>query len=92
MTTLPVGVRANIHRIGEHMMDGGVSRGNPADLTFHVSAQRKGKALGAEPKPDLADRSKLCELREDGADSTDDSFVGMKTNLAVLFSPNEANG
>jgi hypothetical protein len=43
-------------------------------------------------KPDLADGSKFGEFRKDGADAADDGFVGMKTNFAVLFSPNETNG
>ena len=92
MTRLSVGVSASIHRIGEHVMDGSVSRSDPTDLTFHVGSQREGKTLGAEPKPDLADRSQFGEFRKDGADGADDGFVGMKTNFAVLFSPNETNG
>jgi len=92
MTRLSVGVSASIHRIGEHVMEGSVSRSNPTDLTFHVGSQREGKTLRAEPKPDLADGSKFGEFRKDGADAADDGFVGMKTNFAVLFSPNETNG
>jgi hypothetical protein len=92
MPRLSVGVSASIHRIGEHVMKGSVSWSDPTDLTFHVGSQRKGKTLGAEPKPYLADRSKFRELRKDRADGADDSFVGMKTNFAVLFSPNETNG
>src|ERR1700751_1778086 len=91
MTRFSVGVSASIHRISEHMMDGRVSRSDPTDLTFHVGSQREGKTLGAEPKPDLADRSKFREFRKDRADSADHSFVGMKTNFAVFFSPNETH-
>jgi hypothetical protein len=91
MTRLPVGVSASIHRIGEHVMDGRVSRGDPTDLAFHVRAQREGKPLGPQPQPDLANRSQFGEFREDGANGAHDGFVGMETNFAVLFSPNEAN-
>src|ERR1019366_385614 len=92
MTRLSVGVSASIHRIREHVMDGGVSRDEPTDLAFHVGSQGERKTLGAEPKPDLADRSKFREFREDGTNGADNGFVGMKTNFTVLFSPNEANG
>jgi len=92
MTRFSVGVSASIHRIGEHVMEGSVSGSNPTDRTFHVGSQREGKTLRAEPKPDLADGSKFGEFRKDGADAADDGFVGMKTNFAVLFSPNETHG
>jgi hypothetical protein len=91
MTRLSVGVSASIHRTGKHVMEGSVSRSDPTDLTFHVGSQREGKTLGAEPKPDLADGSKFGEFRKDGADGADHSFIGMKTNFAIRFSPNETH-
>ena len=89
---LPVGVRATIHWIREDGMDGGVSRNHPTNVAFHVCASGEGKILGTEPEPDLASRSQFGELRKDCADRVDDGFIGMKTNLAVFFSPNEAHG
>ena len=88
----PVDVRASIHRIGEYGMDRGVGRSDPTDLAFHVRARREGQTLGAEPEPDLADRSQFGEFRKDRADDVDHGFVGMKTHFAVLFSPHEAHG
>ena len=87
ITTPSVDVSASIHRIGEHMMNPGVGRRDPTDLAFHVRAHREVKTLGAEPEPDLADRSQFGELREDRAEGVDDGFVGMKTHFAVRFSP-----
>src|SRR5215471_9354769 len=54
---LSVVVRASIHRIGEYSMDGGVSRSHPADLALPMLARGEGKPLGAEPKPNSANRS-----------------------------------
>ena len=92
MTRLSVGVSASTYQIGEHVMDGSVGRGDPTDLAFHVGWKREGKALGAEPMPDLTDRTQFGEFREDGAKGADNGLVGMKTNFTILFSPNEAHG
>ena len=92
MASLAVSVCASIHRIGEHVVDGGVSRSNPADLALHAGAQREGKSFGTEPEPDLAGRPEFGELREDRADGAGHGFVGMKENLAVLLAPHETYG
>jgi hypothetical protein len=91
MTRFSVGVSASIHRIGEHAMDAGISRGGPTDLSFHVGTCGKGKALSTEPKPNLACRSQFGELRKHGADGADHRLVGMKAYFAIFFSPHKAN-
>src|SRR5919109_4202534 len=89
---LPIGVRASIHRVGENGVYGGVRWGHPTNLIVYVRACRKGKALGAKPKPHLADRSQFGEFRKGCVQAVHDGFVGMEANLAVLFSPHEAHG
>src|SRR5215472_4715095 len=54
---LSVGVRASIHRIGEYGVDRRISRSHPPDLALHMFTRREGKILGAEPKPNFANRS-----------------------------------
>ena len=92
MTTPSVDVSASIHRMGEHIMNRGVSGSDPTDLAFHVLAHGEGKTLGTEPEPDLADRSQFGEFRKDRAEGVDDGCVGMKTHFAICFSPHEAHG
>src|SRR5207244_8672213 len=87
MTTPSVDVSASIHRMGEHIMNRGVSGSDPTDLAFHVLAHGEGKTLGTEPEPDLADRSPFGEFRKDRAEGVDDGCVGMKTHFAICFSP-----
>src|SRR5882762_8963758 len=51
---LAVRVSASIHRIGEDVVECGVSRSDPADRTRHTSRRRlkwKRQTFGAEPKP-----------------------------------------
>src|SRR5262250_3206845 len=88
----PVSVRASIHRIGEHLMDGVITGCDPSDVALHMGSQWEGKTFGAEPQPDFADRSQFSEFREDRANGADDGFVGMKANFAVLISPHKAHG
>ena len=73
-------------------MDRSVRRRDPTDRVFHVPPHREEKALGAEPKPDLADRSQFPEFRKDRVDGADHCFIGWETNFAVAFSPHEAHG
>jgi len=73
-------------------MDRSVCRRDPTDRVFHVPPHRKEKALGAEAKPNLANRSQLLEFRKDRVDGADHSFIGRETNFAVAFSPHEAHG
>jgi hypothetical protein len=86
-----VDVSARIHRMGEHLMDRGIRGSDPTDLAFPVPAHGEGKALGAEPEPDLAGRSPFGELRKDRAAGGDDGGVGMETPFALGFSPHEAH-
>src|SRR5580700_6540051 len=87
-----VSICASIHRVGEHMMDGGIRWSNPADRAVHALARRKGQSFGMEPEPDLAHRSQFRELREHRANSADHSFIGMETNFAVFFAPHKTYG
>src|SRR5271165_5356353 len=89
---LPVRVSASIHRIGEYLMDGVVAGGDPSDRALHMGSQRERKTFGAEPQPDLADRSQFGKFGEDRANGAHDGFVGMEPDFAVLFSPHEAHG
>jgi hypothetical protein len=52
----------------------------------------EGKMVGAEPHPDLPCRAEFGEFLEDGAEDTRDRFVGMKTSLALLLAPHQADG
>src|SRR5258708_280332 len=92
MAALSVGICASIYRIGEHMMDGGIRRSDPADLTVHGGAQREGKPFGTKPEPDLAGRSHFRKLREHRANSADHSLVRMEADFTVLFAPHETHG
>ena len=91
MTTPSVEVSASIHRIGEYVMDRSVRRRDPTDRVFHVPPHREEKAFGAEPKPDLADRSQFLEFPKDRVDGADHRFIGRETNFAVAFSPHKAH-
>ena len=89
---LPIHIGASIHRAGEDLMDRRVGRRHPADVGHAVGLQGEGQALGAEPQPDLARRPHFREAREDGADRAGDGLVGMEPDLALLLSPDEADG
>ena len=92
---LAVRISASIHRIGEDVMECGIRRGHPFDGTGQTSGhelQRKQQAFGPEPEPHAARRAELGEALEYGTDRARDSFVRMKQNLAILFSPDEADG
>src|SRR6516162_11689994 len=73
-------------------MDRSVRRRDPTDWVFHVPPHREEKALRAEPKPDLADRSQFLEFRKDRVDGADHGFIGWEANFAVAFPPYEAHG
>src|SRR5438552_908515 len=91
---LAVSVSASIHRIGEDVVECGVSRSDPADRTRHTRRRRlkwKRQTLGAEPKPYAACRAEFGETLEDRADGAGDGFIGMKQDLTILFSPDEAH-
>jgi len=53
--------------------------------------RRKGKTLGAEPKPDLTDRARFSKLFEDAVNGLGDALIRMEEDLAILFSPEKAN-
>ena len=91
---LAVGVSASIHRIGEDVVECGVSRRDPTDRTRHTGGrrlQRKRQTFGTEPEPDAARRAEFGKTFEDRADRAGDGFIGMKQDLAILFSPDEAH-
>src|ERR1035438_2640238 len=91
---LTIHVRASVHRISEHIIDGGIGRDNPTQLMAGSEGrhdaegvQRERQTLRTEPYPDLACRTQFREFFEDGADGTGDCFVGMKTNLTLVLAP-----
>ena len=91
---LAVGVSASIHRIGQDVVECGVSRSDPADRARHAGGrrlQRKGQTFGTEPEPDPARRAEFGEALEDRADGAGDGLIRMKQDFAILFSPNEAH-
>jgi hypothetical protein len=92
---LAVGVSASIHRIGQNLVKCVIGRRHPTDRPRHAGGrrlQRKRQTLGAEPEPNPSRRTELGEPLEDGADRAGDSFVGMKQDFTILFSPNQAHG
>ena len=80
----PVGVGAGINRVGEHVVDGGVSRLDPSDLAALVHLQREFEPLRAEPQPHPSGRAGFGEAGKDLADSGADGFVGVKADLTVV--------
>src|ERR1039457_1776688 len=92
---LAVGISASIHRIGQNVVDCGISRSDPTDGANPTSGrllQWKGQSFGAEPEPDAARGAELGEAFEDRADGAGDSLVRIKQDFAILFSPNETDG
>jgi hypothetical protein len=89
-----VSISASIHRIGENMMDGRISRSDPADRTWLARGrllQRQRQALRAEPEPHATRRTELGKTFEYGADGAGNGLVRMKQNFPILFSPKEAH-
>src|SRR5208337_2761429 len=92
---LAVGISASIHRIGEDVVDGRVSRSDPADragLAGGRVLERQGQAFRAEPEPHTTRGAELGETLEDGADSAGDGRIRMKEDFPILFSPDEPDG
>src|SRR5262249_23038943 len=96
---LTVNIGPSIHRIAEHAIDGGVTRHDPLELMTISQARHdtarvhgEGQILRAEPHPDLACRAQLREFGKDGTDDTGDGFIGMETNLTLLFAPHQPHG
>src|SRR5436189_2171903 len=75
-----VRVSASIHRIGEDMVDGGVSGSDPANLSLRPILQREGQSFGAEPKPDPAGRAELGEALEDRAKRAGNGRIAREEN------------
>src|SRR5436309_8264958 len=89
---LAVGIRASIHRIGQDVVNGGVSGSDPANLSLRPILQREGQSFGAEPKPDPARRAELGEALEDRVNRSGHGGIGMEENFAVGFTPDKTNG
>src|SRR5437867_5432588 len=87
-----VRVSASIDRIGEDMVNGGVSGSDPANLSLRPILQREGQSFGAEPKPDPARRAELGEALEDRVNRSGHGGIGMEENFAVGFTPDKTNG
>ena len=54
-----IGVSAGIDGVGEHMVDGGVARLDPADAAALVQLQREFEPFRAESQPDAPGRTGL---------------------------------
>jgi hypothetical protein len=54
MARFAIGIHARIDRIGQHMVDGRVTRFDPADIRTLVHLQRETVPLRTQPQPDAA--------------------------------------
>ncbi|MEI8703476.1 hypothetical protein [Mesorhizobium sp. ISC15] len=72
-------------------MNGVVAGFAPAQFVLSTKPQWELHPLLAEPQPDAARRAQFDETGEDGADDMDDRLVGMDQDLAVFFTPDEAD-
>jgi hypothetical protein len=87
----PIGVGACIHRIGEDMVDRGVSRWGPTNVVGLVKPKGKVQAFGVKPEPHSSCRTQLGKTLEHRANGGDHRGIGVETHLAVLIAPDEAN-
>src|SRR5215510_12329313 len=89
-----VGVSASIYRIGEDLVECVVGGGHPADRARHAGRHRlqwKRQTFRSEPEPNATRRTEFGKTLENRADGAGNGMIGMKQDLAVLFSPNEAH-
>jgi len=91
MTALPIGIGAGIDGIGQDMVDRGVGRAAPTDLTRWGHLRGKGEVLAAQPQPHPTSRAQFGEPLEHEADRTGHGGVGMKADLAIGIAPNQAH-
>src|SRR5260370_17948358 len=85
---LAVRVSASIHRIGEDVVECGVSRNDPADRTRHTGRRRlklKRQTFGTEPKPYAARRAKFGETRKDRPHAARSRFIRMQQTVTIRF-------
>jgi len=87
-----IDVSAGVDGVGEHLVDGGVARLDPSDLAALMHLEREFEPLRAEPQPHAPGRAGLGEMGKDLADGGADGFIRVKTNFAVLLTPDKANG
>src|SRR6516164_278885 len=87
-----IDVSAGVGGVGEHPVDGGVARLDPSDLAALMHLQRDFEPLRAEPQPHAPGRAGLGEMGKDLADGGANGFVRVETNLAVLLTPDKADG
>src|SRR5262249_43749531 len=92
VTGSAVDVSAGVDGVGEHLVDGGVARLDPSDLAALMHLQREFEPLRAEPQPHAPGRAGLGEMGKDLADGGADGFIRVKTNFAVLLTPDKTNG
>src|SRR6266567_5734630 len=84
-----IGIGAGTLGVGQHVMDGGVARLDPADLCAGIHLQRQFEPFGMEPQPDAACRAHLGKPCEDVADGADNRLVRVQANLAVGIAPDQ---
>jgi hypothetical protein len=85
------GFAIGIDGVGEHVVDGGVARLDPADLGALMHLQREFEPLRAEPQPHTPGRARFGKMCKDTADGGEDGLVRVKANLAVLLAPHKTN-
>ena len=91
-TALAVSVSAGIHRIGQYVMNRGVSGNNPANLAIRPILQREGWSFRTQPKPDAASGAEFGKTFEDRANRSGDRFIRMEQDFTIGISPDETHG
>lgn len=84
-------VDAGVERVGEDLMDFGVSGRDPAHILKRVRVQREAQALRAEPQPHAPRRAHLGKALEDGADRGGDRLIRMQQHFTVRFATHETD-
>src|SRR3990172_3558325 len=87
-----INIGACIDRICQYLVHAGIGGRDPLNIGKAVGLLREDKILGAEPEPYSANRPHLGELIEDALDGAGDCLAGMEEDVAIFFTPDEANG
>src|SRR5437868_10725861 len=87
-----VDVRAGVDGVGKELVNGGVARLDASELCALMHLEWEFEPLRAEPQPHAPGRAGLGEMGKDLADGGADGFIRVKTNLALLLAPDQADG
>ena len=88
---LAVGVGTGIDGIGQHVVNGRVTRVDPAHLVALVYLQRKRQTFRPEPEPDTARRTRLGKFGEHAANRRRNRFVWVEPHFAIGVAPDKAH-